>query len=71
MRPLENIRVLDLSRVYAAPAGTMILGDLGAEVIRVEQPGGSDSTRGWGPYAGGKARIIYVQIAIKNPFYST
>lgn len=50
MKALEGIRVLDLSRVYAAPAGSMILGDLGAEVIRIEQPGGSDSTRGWGPY---------------------
>lgn len=50
MQPLENIRVLDLSRVYAAPAGSMILADLGAEVIRVEHPVGSDSMRDWGPF---------------------
>lgn len=50
MQPLENIRVLDLSRVYAAPAGSMILADLGAEVIRVEHPNGSDSMRDWGPF---------------------
>ena len=50
MRPLEGMRVLDLSRVYAAPAGSMILADLGAEVIRVEHPQGSDSMREWGPF---------------------
>ncbi|MEK4424619.1 CaiB/BaiF CoA transferase family protein [Solibacillus sp. FSL K6-1523] len=50
MQPLENIRVLDLSRVYAAPAGSMMLADLGAEVIRVEHPDGSDSMRDWGPF---------------------
>ncbi|MEG0471129.1 MAG: CoA transferase [Solibacillus sp.] len=50
MQPLENIRVLDLSRVYAAPAGSMMLADLGAEVIRVEHPQGSDSMRDWGPF---------------------
>lgn len=50
MQPLENIRVLDLSRVYAAPAGSMMLADLGAEVIRVEHPNGSDSMRDWGPF---------------------
>lgn len=50
MQPLNNIRVLDLSRVYAAPAGSMLLADLGAEVIRVEHPDGSDSMRDWGPF---------------------
>lgn len=46
---LENIKVLDLSRVLAGPYCTMILGDLGAEVLKVEAPGGSDETRKWGP----------------------
>ncbi|HLR68723.1 MAG TPA: CaiB/BaiF CoA-transferase family protein [Virgibacillus sp.] len=46
---LKNIKVLDLSRVLAGPYCTMILGDLGAEVIKVEAPGGSDETRKWGP----------------------
>lgn len=55
MRPLDNIKILDLSRVYAAPAGTMILADLGAEVIRVEHPAGSDSMRGWGPFINGES----------------
>ena len=50
MRPLEGIRVLDLSRVYAAPAGSMLMADLGAEVIRIEHPNGSDSMRDWGPF---------------------
>ncbi len=46
---LNGIRVLDLSRVLAGPYCTMILGDLGAEIIKVEAPGGSDETRTWGP----------------------
>lgn len=46
---LEGIKVLDLSRVLAGPYSTMILGDMGADVIKVEAPGGSDDTRGWGP----------------------
>ncbi|KAF0028631.1 hypothetical protein F2P81_019718 [Scophthalmus maximus] len=49
LRPLEGVRVLDLSRVLAGPFATMILGDLGAEVIKVERPGAGDDTRVWGP----------------------
>jgi formyl-CoA transferase len=47
--PLDSIRILDLSRVLAGPYCTMFLGDLGAEVVKVEQPGVGDDTRGWGP----------------------
>ena len=46
---LEDIRVFDLSRILAGPACTQILGDLGAEVIKVERPGVGDDTRKWGP----------------------
>jgi len=47
--PLHGLRVLDLSRVLAGPLCTMILGDLGADVVKVERPGTGDDTRTWGP----------------------
>ena len=47
--PLEDIRVLDLSRILTGPFCSMILADLGAEVIKVEMPGRGDDTRVWGP----------------------
>src|SRR5690349_2610359 len=47
--PLSGIRILDLSRVLAGPLASMTLGDLGADVIKVERPNAGDDTRAWGP----------------------
>jgi len=54
--PLAGIRVVDLTRVMTGPYGAMMLGDLGADVVKIEQPGKGDDTRHWGPpFVGGEA----------------
>ena len=53
--PLAGVRVLDLTRVLAGPFCAMMLGDMGAEVIKVEEPGKGDDTRSWPPFVGGES----------------
>ena len=63
--PLDGLRVLDLSRILAGPFCTMMLGDMGAEVIKVEHPKGGDDTRSWPPfYDGGES--TYFQSVNRN-----
>jgi CoA:oxalate CoA-transferase len=54
-KPLTNVKVLDLSRVLAGPFCTMILADLGAEILKVEIPDSGDDSRDFGPFLGGKS----------------
>src|SRR6184192_2003247 len=58
--PLAGVRVLDASRVLAGPFCGQILGDLGAEVLKVERPGQGDDTRGWGPPFAGDLSAYYL-----------
>ncbi len=55
MRPLDGIRVVDLSRVLAGPYCSLLLADMGAEVLKVEEPERGDDTRAWPPFQGGEA----------------
>src|SRR5476649_2587580 len=57
---LDGLKVLDLSRVLAGPLCTMLLGDLGADVIKIERPGSGDETRGWGPPFAGDLSAYYL-----------
>ena len=62
MRPLEGLRVVDLTRVLSGPYCTMQLGDLGAEVIKVEQPGKGDDTRAFAPPFQGKEAAYFLSV---------
>jgi len=74
---LEGIRIADFSRVLAGPVATMILGDLGADVIKVERPESGDDTRHWGPpwspagvssyYLGANRNKRSIALDLKNP----
>ena len=63
---LDNLRVLDFSRVLAGPFATMLLGDLGATVTKVERPGIGDDTRGWGPPYDAAGEATYFQSVNRN-----
>jgi crotonobetainyl-CoA:carnitine CoA-transferase CaiB-like acyl-CoA transferase len=63
---LDGLKVLDFSRVLAGPFATMMLGDLGADVIKVERPDGGDETRGWGPPFDERGQATYFLSVNRN-----
>ena len=74
--PLAGIRVIEIGQAVAGPMAGMILGDMGAEVIKIEKPDGGDDARGWGPpFIDGDSMLFHsmnrnkksVTLDIKNP----
>ncbi|MEA2467555.1 MAG: hypothetical protein QOJ57_1681 [Thermoleophilaceae bacterium] len=63
---LDNLHVVDFSRVLAGPFATMMLADLGAEVTKVERPGTGDDTRAWGPPYDDRGEATYFQAVNRN-----
>ena len=69
--PLSHLKILDLSRILAGPWATQMLGDMGADVLKIERPGAGDDTRHWGPpflkgKDGGKGDAAYFLAANRN-----
>ena len=63
---LGDLKVLDFSRVLAGPFATMVLADLGAEVVKVERPDGGDDTRAWGPPYDDRGGATYFAAVNRN-----
>lgn len=63
---LDNLRVLDFSRILAGPLATMLLADMGAAVTKIERPGSGDDTRGWGPPYDDMGEATYFQSVNRN-----
>ncbi|MEY2772769.1 MAG: hypothetical protein RJB51_190, partial [Actinomycetota bacterium] len=66
MGPLDGIVVADFTRVLAGPYATMLLGDMGATVIKVERPEVGDDTRHWGPPYDAAGRATYFESVNRN-----
>ena len=66
MGALRGVRIADFSRVLAGPYATMLLGDMGAHVIKIERPGLGDDTRSWGPPYDAEGRATYFQSVNRN-----